>query len=148
MKRYLKPTAFALLLGVVAAQLIRPDTVNPPVNPKRSLWNDRRVDPLVASVLRRACANCHSHETEWPWYSKISPVSWMLARHVRNGRAKLNFSDWSGASPNQLEEIYDAIDKQDMPPAGYSLMHPEARLSPADREMLKDWADGKLAQDH
>ncbi len=146
MRRRFQSVAVALLLGLTAVQLIRPDTGNPPVNPKRSLWNDPRVDPRVATVLRRACANCHSHETEWPWYSKIAPVSWMLARHVSKGRAKLNFSEWSGASPNQLEEIGDAIYKNTMPPAGYSLMHPEARLSQADREVLLAWADGKLAR--
>jgi hypothetical protein len=146
MKRHLRSAGLALLVGLAAAQLIRPDTTNPPVNPARSLWHDDRVDPRVAGVLRRACANCHSDETQWPWYSKISPVSWILARHVRKGRAKLNFSEWSGASPNQLEEIYDEIDKHDMPPADYSLMHPEARLTQADREILRAWADGKLAR--
>jgi hypothetical protein len=65
-----------------------------------------------------------------------------MARHVGKGRAKLNFSDWSGATANQLEEIYDAIDKDDMPPRDYRLMHPEARLSNGDREILKAWTTG------
>jgi hypothetical protein len=69
----------------------------------------------------------------------------MVARHVVNGRAKLNFSDWSGPSPDQLEEIYDSIAKKKMPMASYVLMHPDARLSQADREILTAWADGKLA---
>ena len=146
MKRLVRSAALVLLLGGAVAQLIQPDTRNPPVNPARSLWNDRRVDPRVANILRRACANCHSHETEWPWYSKISPVSWWLVRHVAGGRAKLNFSDWSAASADQLEEIYDSIVKKKMPIPGYLLMHPEARLSQADRDALLAWVDGKLAQ--
>jgi len=144
MKQDLRFFSVASLLCLTVAQVIRPSFDNPPVNPARSLWNDPGVDPRVANVLRRSCANCHSYETEWPWYSKISPVSWLIARHVKNGRAKLNFSEWSGATANQLEEIYDAIDKNEMPPADYSLMHPEARLSEADREVLKSWTEGKV----
>ena len=143
----LRFTAFAVLLGVVpAAQFIRPDFHNPPVDHARSIWNDSRVDPKVTAILRRACADCHSHETAWPWYSRVSPVSWMIDRHVRNGRSKLNFSDWSGPSPDQLEEIYGSVSKGKMPMSSYTLMHPEARLTPRDREILQEWADGKLAQ--
>lgn len=138
--------ALVVLLAAAVAQFVQPRTGNPPVNPARSLWNDRRVDPRVAGILRRACADCHSHETEWPWYSKISPLSWMMARHVLKGRAKLNFSDWSSPSPDQLEEIYDAVAKNKMPIASYLLIHRSARLSQADRDILLAWADGKLAQ--
>lgn len=141
-----RSAAFAALLCLAAPQFIRPKLDNPAANPAQSLWRDPQVDSRVAGILRRACANCHSYETEWPWYSKISPVSWMIAHHVEKGRAKLNFSEWSGASPSQLQEIYDAIDKNEMPPAGYSLMHPEARLSKADRDLLMTWADGKIVQ--
>ena len=146
MKRLGRSAVLALLLGLVGTQLIRPDTGNPPVDPARSLWQDHRVNPRVADILRRACADCHSHETAWPWYSKISPVSWFVIRHVRNGRAKLNFSDWSGPSTDQLEEIYNSIAKKKMPLASYILIHRGARLSPADRDVLLAWADGKLAQ--
>ena len=69
-----------------------------------------------------------------------------MARHISKGRAKLNFSDWSGASADQLEEIADSIAKGKMPIASYLLMHPQARLSRANREVLLAWADGKLAQ--
>jgi hypothetical protein len=77
--------------------------------------------------------------------ARISPVSWFLARHVRDGRPKLNFDEWSAAAAtDQLEEIYDSIAKKKMPLASYLLMHPEARLSQADREAVLAWADGKL----
>jgi hypothetical protein len=144
--RYAKHAAVVLMLGGLAAQLIRPDTGNPPVNPVRSLWNDHGVDPRVADILRRACSDCHSHETKWPWYARISPLSWVMARHVEQGRAKLNFSDWSTASADQLEEIFDSIDKKKMPLPSYLLMHSDARLSQADREIVMAWADGKLPE--
>jgi hypothetical protein len=68
----------------------------------------------------------------------------MMARHVSKGRAKLNFSEWSTATPDQVEEIYDSIRKNKMPLASYTWMHPQARLSQDDRSILLDWADGKL----
>jgi hypothetical protein len=144
MRRYLGIPVGALALCLGLAQLIQPRVENLPVDPARSLWNDRRVDPRVTNILGRACADCHSQATRWPWYAKISPFSWYIARHVTKGRAKLNFSDWSGASPNQVEEIYESIEKRKMPPANYKLMHPEARLSTSDLEILQTWVDGKL----
>ena len=145
MKRLLRSTALVLLLGLAVAQLIQPTTVNPPVDAARSLWSDSHMNPRVAGILRRACADCHSHETAWPWYSKISPISWMVARHVFKGRAKLNFSEWSSAAaPDQLVEIGDSIAKKHMPLPSYLWIHREAELSQADREALLDWADGKL----
>ena len=147
MKRLFKLAAPVLLLGLAATQLIQPNTVNPPVDPARSLWNDRRMDPRVAGILRRACADCHSHETKWPWYSRISPFSWFVASHVVKGRTKLNFSDWSG-SPDQdlLEEIADAIVKKHMPLASYLWIHSKSRLSKSDQDVLLAWTDGKLVQ--
>ena len=124
MKRSLRSAALLLLLGFAAAQLIQPNRVNPPVDPERSLLSDHRVDPRVASILRRACVDCHSHETAWPWYSKISPISWFVADHVVKGRAKLNFSEWSAAAaPDQLVEIGDAIAKKHMPLPSYLWIH-------------------------
>ena len=145
MRRRLKAVALGLLIGLAAAQLIQPDIRTPPVDPARRLWNDQHLDSRVAGIVRRACANCHSYETHWPWYARISPISWWLARHVSQGRAKLNFDEWSSvAAPDQLEEIYDSIAKKKMPLASYLLMHPEARLSPADLAILLAWTDGKL----
>jgi hypothetical protein len=103
------------------------------------------VNRRVAGIMRRARGNCHSYETRWPWYARISPVSWFLARHVRDGRAKLNFDAWSAAAAtDQLEEIYDSIAKKKMPLAIYLLMHPEARLTQAEGDTVLAWADSKL----
>jgi hypothetical protein len=68
----------------------------------------------------------------------------MVSRHVIRGRAKLNFSDWSGTSTDQLEEIYDSIAKKKMPLPSYMLLHPDARLSQAEVDLLTAWTDGKL----
>jgi hypothetical protein len=145
MNRIIRRVSVSLLGIVGAAQFVQPQRTNPPVPPDHNLWTDARVDSRVGGILRRACADCHSHETTWPWYAQVSPISWFLALHVERGRAKLNFSDWSGPSSDQLEEIYTAIRKEKMPLASYTLLHPDARLSKADRDVLKAWADGTLA---
>jgi hypothetical protein len=139
MKRRLKFAVLASLIGLASAQLIQPDMHNSPVNPARRLWNGD-VNPRVAGIMRRACGNCHSHDTQWPWYARISRVSWFLARHVTDGRAKLNFDEWpaAAAAADQLEEIYDSIAKRKMLRASY----PEARLSQADRDAVLAWAIG------
>jgi hypothetical protein len=139
---------YAIAGVLTAAQFIRMDRPNPPVNPASCMWNDQRVDRKVSAVLRRACADCHSHETQWPWYSKVSPVNWLVARDVEKGRQKLNFSKWSGSSRNMVEEIVDAVDKGEMPPRQYVWMHPEAKITQAEKELLEAWADGKPAGVH
>lgn len=142
MKRRLKFAVLASLIGLASAQLIQPDMHNSPVNPARRLWNGN-VNPRVAGIMRRACGNCHSYETQWPWYARISRVSWFLAWHVTDGRAKLNFDEWpAAAAADQLEEIYDSIAKRKMPRASYLSMRPEARLSQADRDAVLAWAIG------
>ena len=135
MKRRLKFAVLASLIGLASAQLIQPDMHNSPVNPA--------CEPARCRHHASACGNCHSYETQWPWYARISRVSWFLAWHVTDGRAKLNFDGWPAAAvADQLEEIYDSIAKRKMPLANYLLMHPEARLSQADRDAVLAWAIG------
>ena len=136
------------LFAFAAAQLVRPDEVNPPVDPAHSLWNDTRVDPQVAALLHRACANCHSHETVWPWYAKVSPVSWLIANDVSHARHKLNFSQWKGGSKRIWGEIIDEVGKGEMPPSQYVWMHPEARLTEADKKLLVTWVDSGPGREH
>jgi hypothetical protein len=147
MKPKVRLAGLVLFAGFIAAQFFQPSRHKPSTDPTRSIWWNQRVDPRVGDILRRSCANCDSDETEWPWYSKISPVSWWVARHVENGREKLNLSDWSTASQDEIEEIYDSVAKKKMPLASFCLMHPEARLSKADQDLLLAWTDGKLSQE-
>jgi hypothetical protein len=94
-------------------------------------------------VLTRACADCHSDHTDWPWYSHIAPVSWWIARHVREGRESLDFSEWETYSAEQrrdkLESICGVISTGRMPPQLYNFMHPEARLTEKDKIAVCDW---------
>jgi hypothetical protein len=79
-----------------------------------------------------ACFDCHSNETSWPWYSNIAPFSWRLQNHVDEGRDKLNFSEWG--SGEEEDEITDSVVSGEMPPWDYTLLHPDANFTGADRE--------------
>lgn len=96
------------------------------------------------AVLTRACYDCHSNETAWPWYSYVAPVSWLVARDVREGRQKLNFSTWnllsSGQQSEGVKESWEKVQEGEMPLWFYLPLHPSARLSDADRSVLQAWA--------
>jgi hypothetical protein len=132
-------------LAVIALgmQLVPVRRTNPPVTADISAPGD------VHAILRRACYDCHSNETRWPWYARVAPVSWLVAKDVADGRRKMNFSDWgtyvAGRQETKIEEIWEEIAKDEMPLAIYRPLHPEAKLTDADRAVIKQWA---LPEDH
>jgi hypothetical protein len=101
------------------------------------------IDRQVEAILDHSCRDCHSANTRWPWYSKVAPVSWIVARDVRRGRAKLDFSTWAGRnhSSNERMEICDAVSNGTMPMRAYTLIHHEALLSSEDVDHICAWAD-------
>jgi len=88
-------------------------------------------------LARGACFDCHSNETAWPWYTNIAPASWLVQRDVDEGRATVNFSEWDRPQ-SEVDELLDVIRDGDMPPTSYTLIHPRARLSDAERATLLD----------
>ncbi len=91
--------------------------------------------PQTRALAKRACFNCHSNETAWPWYSNIAPVSWLTQRDVNQGRAHLNFSQWTDPM-NQPDDVIEQVAGGNMPPWFYLPMHPEARLTREERTAL------------
>ena len=96
-------------------------------------WDSSSTRQLV----KRACFNCHSNETIWPWYSAFAPISWLIERDVKGGRSHLNFSDWN-RSQGQAEKIEERVRTGAMPPWFYLPMHPEAKLTPDEKNALID----------
>ena len=129
-----------LLLAVFVAIQFVPIRVtsNPPVT------GDVPAPPAAKAILRRACYDCHSNETRWPWYSRIAPVSWLMVRDVREGRNELNFSNWDQYSTRQrvkkLKESWEAVAEREMPPWFYLPVHRDAQLTTEDRSVLRRWA--------
>jgi hypothetical protein len=135
---------FCLVVGI---QLIRPARTNPSVNQSHTLEAAVFVPPQVDSILQRACNDCHSDLTRWPWYSNVAPISWFVIDHVDEGRRHVNFSDWlrpSTKSPAEYtRERFQAMCKQvqtyDMPLTSYLLLHRAATLSQADIDTICQW---------
>lgn len=138
-RKALRVGLLSVILLFGAMQLIPIDRSNPPV------LSDVDTPDDVKRVLRRACYDCHSNETRWPWYSRIAPASWFLARHVRKGRADLNFSEWPTfdfeAQEYEFEDIREKVADGDMPLRSYKLIHWDARLSDEDRALLLRWSE-------
>ena len=86
-------------------------------------------------LARGACFDCHSNETVWPWYTNVAPGSWFVQRDVDEGRATLNFSEWDRPQA-EVDELLEVVREGEMPPTSYSLIHPAARLSDAERATL------------
>jgi len=136
-RRIAKWSLGVLAVMLLAIQLVPVDRTNPPVE------TEVPASVEVRSILRRACYDCHSNETVWPWYGRIAPMSWLIARDVRDGRKELNFSTWNRYSAEQqskkLRECWEEVAEGAMPLAIYLPLHPEARLSAGDREALRVW---------
>jgi hypothetical protein len=132
----------ALGLGVlfVGAQFCRPARTNPPEDPAASFTAVARPPAAAARVVARACHDCHSNQTVWPWYSNVAPVSWLVTSDVNEGRAHLNFSQWNIYSPEmskiRLRSVCREVREGDMPPKYYTPLHPDARLTAEDVSAL------------
>lgn len=103
---------------------------NPPVVAEPQ-WDT----PQTRELAVRACFDCHSNETSWPWYTNVAPVSWLTQRDVEEGRQRLNFSQW-GQRRQEMDEIAEVIYNGEMPPAQFLITHPEARLTDAEKQQL------------
>lgn len=141
MSSKLLPAAGGIVAVIlIGMQFFQPERTNPPSDPNASFEALAKPSPEIAAGLKRACGDCHSHQTVWPWYSRIAPVSWMIAQDVREGRAHLNFSNWNQPSAEAgreaerpgLQEICEEVQAGKMPPRSYRLIHPEARLTPSE----------------
>jgi mono/diheme cytochrome c family protein len=116
------------------------DHSNPPTTQEPN-WDNPRTRELAAT----ACFDCHSNETNWPWYSNLAPVSWLIQRDVIVGRSILNFSEWQAHGRN-VHEISEVIREGEMPPLQYRLLHASAGLSAAEKRALLDGLDASLVQ--
>jgi hypothetical protein len=118
-----------------------------PVNRSNPAIETEVLPPAtVRAILRRACYDYHSNETAWPWYSRIAPVSWLVAHDVRKGREEVNFSAWNRMPTQKQErkrkETSKEIEEEEMPPWYYLGVHRTAALSAEDKSTLRRWALG------
>ena len=132
MKKLIFWVAVALLAVIIIVQLLPygRNHTNPAVIQEPN-WGS----PQTRELAQRACFDCHSNETVWPWYSNIAPASWLVQKDVDEARRYLNFSEWTGRI-READEIAEVVAEREMPPSQYLLMHSQARLSPSEKEAL------------
>lgn len=139
MNRRLKQAAVVFVVAFAAAQLVRPDRANPATDAGRTIRAHVGTGSGLPAVLDRACSDCHSNQTVWPWYTRVAPLSWAMAYGVREGRRAVNFSDWAAYQPQQqrrlLAESCEDASTGKMP-GPWTLLHPEAKLSAQDVETI------------
>jgi hypothetical protein len=139
MSRRLKQAAVVFVVVFAAAQLVRPERANPVTDASRTIQAHRGTPSGLVAVLDRACSDCHSNRTVWPWYTQIAPVSWLMAYGVAEGRKAVNFSEWAEYPPERQRKLLvlscQAVSAGKMP-GPYTLLHPEARLSAQDVETI------------
>lgn len=117
---------------------------NPAVEPGQDLMADNPPPVEIANILHAACYDCHSDNTQWPWYSHVAPFSWWLVEHVEAARDELNFSEWAHDDPAYASKMWRRISKVvrdgEMPMPSYTWIHARSRLTAAQRTALADWA--------
>jgi hypothetical protein len=135
------PLAAITVLAFGALQLVRPAMKDPP---HEALLEGATVPREVGAIFERACQDCHSNNTHWPWYAKITPVSFFVAQDVNRGRQFLNLSEWQkysrGRQLGYLSGMADAARNRKMPPQLYTALHADARLTASERKAIAAWA--------
>lgn len=145
MARVLKLIGLALILILLVLQFFRPDQNNAALDPGLDMLTLVSPPDEVAELIRNSCYDCHSNRTAYPWYSRISPVSWYLDRHIRGGKEEVNFSVYGELGKADkiglFADFCDVLDAGTMPLRSYTMLHMEARLSQEDRALLCEWSE-------
>ncbi len=145
MKSILKKIGIALLVVLVVIQFFKP-TKNIAASPSANHISKAYTVPVeVESILSKACYDCHSNNTVYPWYSNIQPVAWWLNDHVKDGKKHLNFDEFTtyriAKQNHKLEEVTGEVKEGEMPLSSYTIVHGNAKLSDSEKEILYKWVE-------
>ncbi|QEC43606.1 heme-binding domain-containing protein [Pseudobacter ginsenosidimutans] len=140
----MKKFFWLLLLALVIIQFFRPEKNIAAAASPTDIATKYAIPAEVKPILDKACNDCHSNNTLYPWYSNIQPVAWWLASHIKDGKRHLNFSTFTAYSykraDHKMEEVIETVEKHEMPLPSYTWTHKDAKLTDAERTTLKNWA--------
>ena len=127
-----------VILALIGIQFIPVERTNPPIT------SDIVAPAKIKEILKRACYDCHSNETNWVWYTKVAPTSFLAVSDVNTARKNLNFSEWNlNKAAKAKEEIWDEVREEQMPPWQYKIFHSEAKLTLEEKDLIRNWATNK-----
>ncbi len=139
-------TKIALTLGItlLAIQFIQPEKNQSIAAEKDGIFEHHPASDEVKAIVKKACMDCHSNNTNYPWYASVQPLAWWIDHHIEEGKGELNFSEFATYKPkkarHKLEEVAEQVEIHEMPLNSYTFIHAEARLTAAERKLLSDWA--------
>ena len=140
----LKKLAIGLSILLIAAQFIQPSLNQGSSSGAQDITKMVSVPENVMQVLKRSCYDCHSDHSTYPWYDRISPISWWVADHINDGKRELNFTQFKQNTTkrqlHKMEEIRETVEKGDMPLKSYLVMHGDAKLTDHEKNILVEWS--------
>lgn len=146
--KLLKIFLIVLVIAFIALQFVPNKMPENSVAGENDLINSVVLQSTISSILRTSCYDCHSNQTSYPWYSKVAPASWLLAKDVREGRDELNFSEWGTYGRRKqigkLMKIKEEVASGDMPLKNYLIIHKHAKLSPEQKDALAKWTEDMM----
>jgi cytochrome c len=132
------------VLEIFASVFVHPSGSVRTVVSNGPLLAGAKIDPAVLQVVERSCQNCHSQKTEWPWYGRVAPMSWMVEGDVAKARGRMNLSYWDEYTVEHQQEILASIAtlvrSGEMPPSRYTAIHRDAKLSAQERDLVYEWS--------
>lgn len=139
----MKKILIVLLVAFIIIQFFPIDKTNPATNDGMDFLKIKNTPEPIANIIKNSCYDCHSNETEYPFYSNIQPVAWLLKNHIDEGRKELNFSTFATYEPkrqaHKLEEATEYVEQKKMPLESYTLGHQDAKLTDEQRKQLADY---------
>lgn len=143
--KFAKIIAVVLLVAFVGIQFVPTERNQSDVVPKTDFMLVNSVPDHIKSKLQTSCYDCHSNNTQYPWYNKVQPIAWFLEDHIKEGKAELNFNEWDSLSnrrkKSKLRSIIKQIENDEMPLDSYTLIHREASFSEAEKQELIQWVE-------
>jgi hypothetical protein len=141
----LKKILLVILIAFIVIQFIQPVRNKSGQVLPTDIAKVYNIPDQVQTVLKNACYDCHSNNTNYPWYSNIQPVGWILARHIKNGKSELNFNEFGSYSirkqKNKFNSVANSLKDGMMPLSSYTLIHKNARLTKDENALIINWAN-------
>ena len=144
----IKKILLFLLAALVVIQFFHPKPNKSKGEQPHYIGSSFFVPDDVRSILAKACLDCHSNNTRYPWYSNIQPVDWWMNKHIRNGKKGLNFDEYTSRSLrfqyNKMKDLVEQVKEGDMPLNSYTWIHKDARLTQEEKDKLINWANANM----
>lgn len=142
----MKRILLILLIVLIAIQFIKPQKNIHPDSQPNDISTLYVIPANVDSILVKACKDCHSNNTRYPWYNRVQPVAWFLDNHVRDGKKSFNLNEFTTYPAwrqyDKISEVKKQLDKGDMPLSSYTWIHKDAILTDAEKTAIEKWSQG------